>query len=89
LTIESAIVIIFFELKLANIEIERISPMKPALKQFVTDSEGNKKAVIIPLKEYEKLMEDMHDLAIIAERRDEKPISFEELKRRLKRIGKL
>jgi len=63
--------------------------MKPASKQFVTDGEGNKKAVIIPLKEYEKLMEDMHDLAIIAERRDEKPISFEELKRRLKKIGKL
>jgi hypothetical protein len=28
--------------------------------------------------------EDLHDLAIVAERRSEKPISAEEMKRRLK-----
>jgi len=30
-------------------------------------------------------MEDLHDLAVVAERREEKPISLEEMKRRLKR----
>jgi len=30
-------------------------------------------------------MEDLHDLAVVAERRDEQPISLDEMKRRLKR----
>jgi len=38
-------------------------------------------AVIIPVEEYEKLLEDIHDLAIIAERRDEPTVTFEELKK--------
>jgi hypothetical protein len=32
-------------------------------------------------------MEDLHDLAVVAERRNEQPISFEEMKRRLKKDG--
>jgi hypothetical protein len=50
---------------------------------------GKKTGVILPLAHYRKLMEDLYDLAVVAERRDEKPISFEELKRRLKRNGLL
>jgi hypothetical protein len=34
-------------------------------------------------------MEDLHDLAVVAERRAEKLIPFEELKRRLKKNGLL
>jgi hypothetical protein len=58
-----------------------------AHEQFVTDTKGNKVSVILSLKRYERLMEDLHDLALVAERRDEKPISFEEMKRRLKKDG--
>jgi hypothetical protein len=32
-------------------------------------------------------MEDLHDLAVIAERKSEKPIPLEEMKRRLKKDG--
>lgn len=32
-------------------------------------------------------MEDLHDLAVVAERREEQPISLEELKRRMKKNG--
>jgi hypothetical protein len=39
-------------------------------------------AVILPIKEYEKMKEDLHDLAIVAERRNEKTISLEEMKRK-------
>ena len=39
------------------------------------------------MKQYEKLMEDLHDLAIVAERKNEKPITLEEMKRRLKKDG--
>jgi hypothetical protein len=31
-----------------------------------------------------ELLEDLHDLAVVAERKAEKPIALEELKRRLK-----
>lgn len=54
-------------------------------EQYVIDTKGNKLSVILSLERYERLMEDLHDLAIVAERRDEKPISFEEMKRRLKK----
>jgi hypothetical protein len=41
----------------------------------------------MPLKEYERLMEDLHDLAVVAERRDEEAISLDEMKRRLREDG--
>ena len=39
--------------------------------QFIVDDNGKKTAVIIPIEEYERLLEDMADLAVIAERRGE------------------
>ena len=47
------------------------------------DADGKKTGVILPLRRYEKLLEDIHDLAVVAERRSEVPISFDEMKRRL------
>lgn len=57
--------------------------------QYIVDSEGKKTAVILPVDQYEQLLEDLHDLSVIAERRNEKPISLEEIKRRLKKNGLL
>jgi len=51
--------------------------------QFITDSEGDKVAVIIPVDEYEILMDDLSDLAAVAERRGDVAVSFEEVKRKL------
>ena len=34
-------------------------------------------------------MEDLHDLAVVAERRAEKPVGLEAMKRRLKKDGLL
>ncbi len=61
--------------------------MEIAQEQYVIDTKGNKLSVILSLERYERLMEDLHDLAVVAERRDEQPISFEEMKRRLKKDG--
>jgi PHD/YefM family antitoxin component YafN of YafNO toxin-antitoxin module len=58
-------------------------------EQYVIDEKGHKKAVIIPVDEYKELLEDIHDLAIVAERRDEPTITFEELKKKLKKDGLL
>jgi PHD/YefM family antitoxin component YafN of YafNO toxin-antitoxin module len=60
-----------------------------AREQYVVDSKGRKKGVLLSLEQYQKLLEDLHDLAIVAERRDEKTISLDELKRRLKKDGLL
>jgi PHD/YefM family antitoxin component YafN of YafNO toxin-antitoxin module len=54
-----------------------------AAEQYVVDENGQKIAVILPLAKYEKLQEDLHDLSVIADRKDEMCISLEEMKRRL------
>jgi hypothetical protein len=56
-------------------------------EQFVIDAKGKKTGVILSLRRYQKLMEDLHDLAIVVERRFEEPIPLEEMKRRLRKDG--
>ena len=45
--------------------------------------------MLLSLERYQKLLEDLHDLAVVAERREEKTISLDDLKRRLKKDGLL
>lgn len=54
--------------------------------QYVTDESGKKTAVILPIEE---LMEDLADLAVLAERHDESTVPNEEVIARLKRDGLL
>jgi len=55
--------------------------------RYVIDAKGKKTGVLLSLRQYQKLMEDLHDLAVVAERKGEKPITLEEMKRRLKKDG--
>ncbi len=55
--------------------------------QYVTDENGKKTAVILPIEAFEELLEDLNDLAVLAERRDEPAIPHEEVVERLKRDG--
>jgi hypothetical protein len=55
--------------------------------KFITDENGKKTDVILPIEEFEELLEDLEDLAVLAERREEPTISFEEVMERLKRDG--
>ncbi|MDF1594321.1 MAG: hypothetical protein P1P89_22645 [Desulfobacterales bacterium] len=57
--------------------------------KYIVDEKGERTAVVMSIDHYEELLEDVHDLAVIAERREEPSISFEELKRRLKKDGRL
>lgn len=57
--------------------------------QYVVNDKGERTAVILPLEEYEELLEDLHDLAVIAERREEPTVPFAELKKKLKEDGLL
>ena len=58
-------------------------------EEYVVDNKGKKKAVIFPIKQYEQIHEDLHDLAVVAERRDEEPFSLEEMTKKLKKRGLL
>jgi PHD/YefM family antitoxin component YafN of YafNO toxin-antitoxin module len=58
-------------------------------EQYIVDDKGQKTAVILPVEEYEELLEDLHDLVTIGERRDEPTITLEKLKKRLKEDGLL
>lgn len=63
--------------------------MKKFQEQYIVDEKGQKTAVFLPIEECEELLEDLHDLAIVAERRDASTITFQELKKRLKKDGLL
>ncbi len=58
-------------------------------EQYVVNTKGKRVGVILSLRRYQRLLADLHDLAVVAERRDEKPIGLEEMKRRLKEDGLL
>lgn len=58
-----------------------------AVVQYVTDEAGQRKAVVMPLADYQRLMEDLEDLAAIADRRDEPTIPHDKFLEELKRDG--
>jgi len=57
--------------------------------KYVTDEKGEKTAVILPINEFEELLEDIEDMAVLLERRDEPTIPFEEVIVKLKKNGLL
>jgi PHD/YefM family antitoxin component YafN of YafNO toxin-antitoxin module len=63
--------------------------MMPRKEKYVVDETGKKTDVLIPVREYEALMSDLHDLAVVAERRSEGDISLQELKKKLHEDGLL
>ncbi len=58
-------------------------------EKFITDDRGKKKAVILDIKFYEEILEDLEDLRLLAERRDEATSSLQEVEARLKARGLL
>ncbi len=67
----------------------RILPVMSLALQYLTDAHGDRTAVVLPISDYEKLLEDLDDLAVIAERRDEPILSHEEFLADLKSDGTL
>ena len=61
--------------------------MKAPKSQFIVDEGGKTTAVVLPVAKYRKLLEDLHDLAVVAEQREEEAISLSEMKRRIRADG--
>ncbi len=57
--------------------------MKVPRESYLVDDKGKKVAVVLSLKEYQQLLEDIEDLKVFAERRDESLEPWETVKKRL------
>ena len=57
--------------------------------EYIIDVNGDKKAVILSIEEYEELIEDLRDLAVLAERREEPIIPHADVVADLRRNGYL
>ena len=58
--------------------------MKSSLHpEFLTNEDGERISVVLPIEEFNELLEDLEDLAVIAERRDEETVSHQDLLRLL------
>ena len=55
--------------------------------RYIIDENGRKKDVVLPIREFESLLEDLEDLAVAAERRDEETISHKDVILALKKDG--
>ena len=59
------------------------------MSRYITDETGERTAIILPIDEYQELIEDLEDLAVLAERRDEPAIPHAEVVAKLKADGYL
>ena len=57
--------------------------------KYITNDQGERTAVVLPISDYQKLLEDLEDLVVVAERRDEPTITHEQFVSELKRDGLL
>ena len=55
--------------------------------KFVTNEKGKKIAAILPIREYEDLLQDIHSAAIIERRKSEKTYPWDDLKKKLTKDG--
>ena len=55
--------------------------------QYLTDEHGERTAVVIPMTDYEKLLDDLDDLATVAERREEPVVPHDQFVAELRRDG--
>ena len=53
--------------------------------RFVVDGEGKRQSVVMPIEEYQQMLEGIQDLALIAERNDEPTEPLDEVLKRLRK----
>lgn len=58
-------------------------------EQFIVNPKGQKTGVVLDLESYRQLMEDFHDLRVIAERKSNPKLSAAQFLTRLKKNGRI
>ena len=57
--------------------------------QFVKDAKGRNAFAVISMDNFQSLIEDLEDLATIAERKNDERIPFEVFEKKMKQSGRL
>ena len=57
--------------------------------QFVVDEEGHRKAIILPIEEYEEMLEDIHMGRAARESKSEPRRPFEDVAKELRAAGEI
>lgn len=57
--------------------------------QYITDETGQRLAAVIPIEEFEQLLEDLEDLGTLVDRKDESSISHDAVVMEMRRSGLL
>jgi len=57
--------------------------------QYVTNQNGEKTAVIVPIEEYEELLEDLHLIRVANESKDEPRRPFSEVIEEMRQAGEI
>ncbi|NJN45125.1 MAG: hypothetical protein HC806_10690 [Anaerolineae bacterium] len=57
--------------------------------QYITNESGERSSVILSIEDFEALLEDLEDMALVVERQHEPTISHETFKAELKHDGLL
>lgn len=57
--------------------------------QYITDANGERTAVILPLDEYQELLEDMHVIRVAEETKDEPTRPLIEVIEELRKAGEI
>ena len=63
--------------------------IKAGQARYIVDESGRRVSVVLPVEEYEELLEDIGDLAAVAERRQEETVDHGKLIERLRADGLL
>ena len=66
-----------------------MNKVREPIAEYIVDKKGKKKKVVLELDAYEKLLEDLDDLAIMVSRKNEPSVPWEDVKKKLKRDGLL
>jgi len=61
----------------------------PTAVQFVTDAEGRKTAVIVPIEQYEEMLEDLHMGRAARDGKGEPRRPFEEVVKEMRSAGEI
>lgn len=63
--------------------------MKRSKPSFVVGPRGEKQAVVLPMADYERLLEDYQDLKVIAERKENLKVPAQLFIQRLRKQGRV
>jgi len=55
--------------------------------EYFTDADGRKTKVVMPIKSFDEILEDLNDLSVVADRKNERPLSLDYVVKDLKKNG--